>query len=151
MNQINVTRCLSLTQPWATLMAIGAKMNKTRSWPTQYRGWIAIHAAKGFPGECKGLTYELHFREALGAVGYEGHKELPLGVVLAVTHLVACRRTEDVRDQLSERERAFGDYSDGRYAFVTSGLRRLKRPFVIRGALGIWKLPQPITAADLID
>lgn len=31
-------RGLSLTQPWATLVAIGAKKIETRSWTTTYRG-----------------------------------------------------------------------------------------------------------------
>lgn len=145
-----ITHCISLTQPFATLMAIVAKVNETRSWPTQYRGWIAIHAAKGFPGECKRLVYEPLFCAALANAGYEGHKELPLGIVLAVTQIVDCRHTESVRDGLSEYEHAFGDYSDGRYAFITSGLRRLRRPFLIRGALGIWTLPLPINESDLL-
>ncbi|MFL5577327.1 MAG: ASCH domain-containing protein [Gemmatimonadaceae bacterium] len=42
-------KALTLTQPWATLVAIGAKTIETRSWPTHYRGEVAIHAAKGFP------------------------------------------------------------------------------------------------------
>jgi hypothetical protein len=42
-------KALTLTQPWATLVAIGAKTIETRSWPTSYRGPLAIHAAKGYP------------------------------------------------------------------------------------------------------
>src|SRR3954451_22243677 len=44
---------LTLTQPWATLVAIGAKQIETRSWGTSYRGWLAIHAAKGYPDAAK--------------------------------------------------------------------------------------------------
>jgi len=40
-------KVLTLTQPWATLVAIGAKRLETRSWSTGYRGPLAIHAAKG--------------------------------------------------------------------------------------------------------
>jgi hypothetical protein len=40
-------RVLSLTQPWATLVAIGAKQIETRSWRTSYTGPLAIHAAQG--------------------------------------------------------------------------------------------------------
>ena len=43
-------KALTLTQPWASLVAIGAKRIETRSWSTPYRGLLAIHAAKGFPG-----------------------------------------------------------------------------------------------------
>lgn len=40
-------KAITLTQPWATLVAIGAKKIETRSWATGYRGRLAIHAAKG--------------------------------------------------------------------------------------------------------
>lgn len=40
-------RGLSLTEPWATLVAIGAKKIETRSWGTDYRGPIVIHASVG--------------------------------------------------------------------------------------------------------
>lgn len=39
-------KLISLWEPWASLMAIGAKKIETRSWATSYRGWLAIHAAK---------------------------------------------------------------------------------------------------------
>jgi hypothetical protein len=41
-------KVLTLTQPWATLIAIGAKRIETRSWETLYRGPLAIHAAAGY-------------------------------------------------------------------------------------------------------
>ena len=44
-----VERAISLTQPFASLMAIGAKKVETRAWRTHFRGWVAIHAAKANP------------------------------------------------------------------------------------------------------
>ena len=37
-------RVLTLHQPWASLVAVGAKCFETRSWRTHYRGELAIHA-----------------------------------------------------------------------------------------------------------
>lgn len=37
---------ISLWQPWASLVAAGIKRIETRSWGTNFRGPIAIHAAK---------------------------------------------------------------------------------------------------------
>lgn len=37
-------KALTVTEPWATLIAIGAKRIETRSWPTEYRGPVAIHS-----------------------------------------------------------------------------------------------------------
>lgn len=37
-------KALTLHQPWATLVAIGAKTVETRGWATKHRGPLAIHA-----------------------------------------------------------------------------------------------------------
>lgn len=42
-------KAISLTQPWASLIALGYKRIETRSWSTTYRGPLAIHATSGFP------------------------------------------------------------------------------------------------------
>lgn len=39
-------KCLSTIDPFATLIAIQEKKIETRSWKTNYRGKIAIHASK---------------------------------------------------------------------------------------------------------
>ena len=39
-------KALSLWQPWASAIAVGYKHYETRSWKTDYRGWLGIHAAK---------------------------------------------------------------------------------------------------------
>ena len=39
-------RAFTLTQPWASLIAIGLKMHETRSWRTSYRGPLLIHASR---------------------------------------------------------------------------------------------------------
>lgn len=145
-----VERAISLTQPWATLMAIGAKRVETRGWKTNFRGWVAIHAAKGFPGDCKRLCYQSPFAGALAGAGYNKPENLPRGVILAITEIVDCKRTYDVGSEISPDERAFGDYSNGRHAIFTNGVRRLKQPIVIKGALGIWSLSTPITEIDLV-
>ena len=61
-------KALSITQPWATLIAIGAKTIETRSWSTLYRGDLAIHAAKGFPRYARETLFEEAFRVPLAGV-----------------------------------------------------------------------------------
>ncbi len=53
--RLPVMRGLTLTQPWASLVALGAKTLETRSWKTNYRGLLAIHAAQGLGGLAGGL------------------------------------------------------------------------------------------------
>ena len=45
----NMIKFITLTQPWATLVALGVKRIETRSWRTPYRGLLGIHAAKSYP------------------------------------------------------------------------------------------------------
>jgi activating signal cointegrator 1 len=61
-------RVLSLTQPWASLVAIGAKKLETRSWPCPQNligQRIAIHASKGFPSDARDACLGSHFFTAL--------------------------------------------------------------------------------------
>ena len=49
---------LTLTQPWASAVALGIKHVETRSWRTEYRGAVLIHAAKGFPAWAREFAAE---------------------------------------------------------------------------------------------
>lgn len=62
-------KALSLTQPWASLIAIGAKRVETRSWSTNHRGPVAIHAAKGFPKFARDLVWAEPFQGRLREAG----------------------------------------------------------------------------------
>lgn len=98
-------KALTLTQPWATLVAIGAKRIETRSWSTTYRGPLAIHAAKGLGpvggkkglGElcsrepfCSVLNYwgKRHYAEHPGLEAMARNPFMPLGAIVATCTLV---------------------------------------------------------------
>ena len=85
-------KAITIWQPWASLIACGAKKYETRSWPTKYRGPIAIHAAAKEP-----RTLPQEVREALRRyaehVGQNCLKlgqldELPRGAIIATAELV---------------------------------------------------------------
>ena len=150
-------KALTLTQPWATLVAIGANVVETRDWPTKYRGTLAIHAAKGFPRDARELCRERPFRDALAAAGYASDGDLPLGAVVALAtleSLLVCGpstlreiRARSKRGELPPHEADFGDFSDGRYGFVLGDVRRVEPPVPVRGMLGLWELPTDVEAA----
>lgn len=50
-------KALTIYQPWATLIAIGAKHIETRSWSTKYRGPLAVHAGKVLDHEVYGFRF----------------------------------------------------------------------------------------------
>lgn len=153
---IVVRHALSLTQPWATLIAIGAKQRETRCWATGFRGWIAIHASKGFPLECAELCFEEPYRGTLVSAGIKKTAELPRGQVIAVARMTECVATRVWAPPPDSDEYAFGNYEPidsgngkPRYSFKLEDVRRLRAPFDCKGSLGIWRLPQPITKWDL--
>ena len=130
-------------------MALGLKVNETRSWSTSYRGRLAIHAAK----TREVLNDEDYVDDLLGNAGVIGPEETavrstawPLGQILAIVTLVDCVPTEKIRDGLSERERVFGNYSDGRFAWVTKDLRKLRSPIPFKGMQGLKPLPAEVIA-----
>jgi activating signal cointegrator 1 len=126
-------KCLTLTQPWATLVAIGAKKIETRSWPTNYRGPLAIHAAKGFPKWAREFASDLeHIIYKTGET-----PSWPTGVVLATCELVHCAIAEYIDVDPIERE--YGDYSADRWAWMLEDVQRLDKPIPAKGMLGLWE------------
>ena len=149
-------KALTLIQPWATLIALGAKHIETRSWPTKHVGWLAITASKGFPRECRDLMLEEPFRSALeryvSACGEE--PVLPRGAVVCLAHLQACRPTEYWKAGARifgkgerEYELAFGDFRDGRFGWYFDQVKQLKQPVPCKGARGLWDVPTDLAAA----
>ena len=145
-----------MTQPWATLVALGANVIETRDWPTKYRGPFAIHSAKGFPREARALCRQQPFRDALAAGGYNSAEDLPLGAVVALVNLdslLVCGpetlreiRARSKRGELPLHEADFGDFSDGRFGFVLNEVHRVEPPVPARGMLGFWTLPPDVEA-----
>jgi hypothetical protein len=157
-------KVITLTEYWASLMANGFKRIETRSWPTRYRGPLLIHAAKGFPRACRTLITREPFLSKLAECTPPifNSMEVPLSRVLCRVELVDCVSTTWLLEADCGAARAyrgdlgissvasggdrqfeleFGDYSDGRWAWITRSVKRASTPFLCRGALGLWELP----------
>lgn len=134
---------ISLWQPWATLIAIGAKKIETRSWPTRHRGKIAIHAAAKWHDEGLECLRDTLFGHFLVPAGYKKGADLPLGAVVAVANLIDCRSTDDEDfgwpPAEGSTEDDFGDFGPGRYGWFLSDVRRIEPPIPAKGAQGIWR------------
>lgn len=149
-------KALSLIQPWATLIAIGAKCIETRAWPTDYRGPLAIHASKWLAPNGKivsravadylDLCHVEPFRSALTQGGIDRVRDLPSGAIVAVASLVDVVRTDTL--MVDGYERAFGNYAPGRFAWQLADVRPLSTPVPFRGMPGLWDLPAAALAAQ---
>ena len=123
-------KAITLTQPWATLVAIGVKQIETRSWRTFYRGPLAIHAGKKFSPR-----FDSQIRKVLDA---NSIYELPTGVIVATCTLVRIIRIYP--DNVPPApEFYFGDYTAGRWAWHLSDVVALAKPIPARGSLGLWE------------
>lgn len=130
-------KALSLTQPWATAIILGVKQVETRSWSTNYRGLIAIHAAKTFPKWAKDFANTEYTLGRLPCI-------YPLGAIIGLAKIAEVGRTEFVQFAVSAIERLYGDYSEGRYGWRLTDVIALPEPIPCKGALGLWNVPQDI-------
>jgi activating signal cointegrator 1 len=140
-------KALTLWQPWASLVAMGVKKIETRSWTTKYRGPIAIHSARRFPPDWLGASrHSQAFQSELRSVFSTTLQcqmerkvyELPRGCILCTVILLGIERTEDVRDGLDDRERVFGNYEDGRYAWHFELSLVLPHAIPVKGNRMLW-------------
>lgn len=120
---------LTISQPYASLIADGEKWIENRRWETKYRGPLAIHAGKG--------TQYLDSAEL--ARHYSSG-------VLAVCQLSACFRLADL-DRLGEQLATVGltveavrqhEYTEGPWCWLLQNVRRLRASCPCRGAQGLW-------------
>lgn len=157
---------LTVTQPWATLIAVGAKHIESRSRYTNFRGPLAIHAAKGFTAEDKEMCYDPRFRAALAPflnIHQPIESQLPFGKIVATCTLLSVIQVSklqwdpdnnDVKCNTwptgfeiadPNNELAFGNYEDGRFAWLLGNIKRIA-PIEARGAQGLWKWTPPANA-----
>ena len=134
-------KAISLWQPWAELIRRGLKGYETRSWPMPdclIDQPLAIHAAvKTF----RSADYEDYFRRQL-LMDEVDPFTLKYGCVLCVIHAHRSERTEYRRDMISERERMYGNWEDGRFAWPLLDVRVLAEPVPLKGHQGIFNWPE---------
>lgn len=134
---------ISLWQWWASAIAWGEKQYETRSWPTNYRGLIAIHATKRQPSWMDVPNTANKFVTDMLRRHDTTLEKLPLGAVLCICELEAVYHIQAVRPYISEKERAFGDYSDERAAWKLRVVHVYDQPIPKVGKQKIWQCELP--------
>jgi hypothetical protein len=130
-NQQQIT-AISLHQPWASLIASKHKCYETRSWPTKYRGPIAIHAAKKIEEDPR-LLKLLDIPAS----------EIPRGAIVAIADLVDCVQMDAAFiEAQSDTERMCGDWSARRWAWKLENVRAIE-PVAAKGMQGLWQWDMP--------
>jgi hypothetical protein len=127
-------KVLTLTQPWASLIAKEYKRIETRSWSTSHRGDLAIHASRE-PAPMDLFVRYLPF-------------PLPLSAIICVVKLLDCvLMTDDLirgwKQVYGEREIEMGNFAPGRYAWILGQVLELPTPIKCRGHQRLWDYPVP--------
>ena len=129
-----ITKALSLKQPYAWLIANGYLLVDDRTWGTQYRGTILIHASKGL--------YEAYYDylKQNTDIPLPPKEQLEYGGVVGVASLVLCCRPGALPQGISREQRShFGGVHQDYFGFLFTQARPL--PFMpCAGKLGIFEL-----------
>lgn len=118
---------LSVRQPWTELLVSGRKTIEIRSWPTDYRGRIWLHAAIKRDDD---LSQDFGFGELYGG-GFVGSIEL-----LAVVPLTQ-ERWMQWRDKHLDR----GTFRSGLVAWLVDAPKRFPMPIPSKGQVGLFRPP----------
>jgi len=127
-----LTKALSLKQPYAWLIANGYLLVDDRTWGTQYRGPMLIHASKGL--------YEVYYDylKSNTDIPLPDKDKLEYGGVVGIANLVLCCRPRELPKGVSRQQRAhFGGVHHFGFLFEQA------RPLALipcRGKLGIFEI-----------
>ncbi|KAF4525539.1 hypothetical protein B566_EDAN015847 [Ephemera danica] len=134
--------CLSMHQPWASLLVAGLKRHEGRSWYTTHRGTLWIAAAAKQPTAAEIQAEENHVRELLGKPReLVFPSDYPIGCMLGCVNMVDCLSQEEYRVQ----------YPNGPslepFVFICEHPRRLPIFFPMKGKHKIFKLEHKLHQA----
>ena len=133
-------KVLSLTEPYATLIRLGKKKIETRSFKTNYRGELYIHASSTkIPKEWKNNKELMNLIKDV---------DLRFGYIICKCNLVDCvYMDKEFLDKIKKDKLEYlvGDYKPGRYAWILDDIEVLDRPIFAKGKLGIWNYEEDIS------
>lgn len=138
-------RAITISQPYAELIASGEKWVENRVRPQSYRGPIAIHAGLGrqYLNKSELSKYDTGCIVAIGElVACREHSAILKDVVSGYGYLpLGNRKLKDVIEHL---------HCEGPFCLVLENVRRIQ-PIPYKGALGIWtaEIPDPVYISEV--
>ena len=135
-------KVLSLTEPYATLIKNGIKQVETRSWKTNYRGKLYIHASS--------TKVSKEDRGNAALMSLVDTDALNYGNIICSCELVDCvKMTDELIEEIKQdpSEYISGLYEKGRYAWMLEDVKVLDKPIKAKGHLGIWNFEE--AASDI--
>lgn len=144
----DVTKALSVVQPWIWAMMHAGKFVENRSWKphaaiTGKR--IALHASKGWDADASRFIHELSGK----IVPHEDDPVMGRGCIVATAVVRAVFSADDLEDFTHSEQTLAGVVENSRWytgdvAWVLVDILPLAPHIEARGALGLWTLPAPL-------
>ncbi|XP_062618725.1 activating signal cointegrator 1-like [Saccostrea cucullata] len=133
--------CLSMHQPWASLLVKGIKCHEGRTWYTAHRGrlWIAATAKAPSPQEVADVeqTYRYLYKDP----NLQCPTHYPVGCLLGCVDLMDCLPQDQYREKFPDGE------SVSPFVFICENPQELVVKFPIKGKHKIYKLENHILQA----
>ncbi len=124
-------KVVSIKEPFATLIKEKKKYIETRSWKTNYRGELYIHASG------KTLAKEFINEKVLKLIE---NLDMNYGKIICKANLVDCVLMDKdfiYKIQKNPQEYYCGLYEEGRYAWILENIEPIA-PIEAKGKLNIW-------------
>ena len=121
-------KTITLKQPWATLVAEGIKKYEFRSWKTNYRGKVLIHAGCGVDNEALKKFSDLGF-------------EFPARKIIAIVEITDCIKVDNKFNEKIKLEKniAYGTKQRSGYAWKLENVKKIECNQTINGKLSFWE------------
>ena len=120
-------KVLTIREPWASLIINGYKKYEFRSWKTNYRGVVLIHAGKGIDKDmlCIADKYKINICP---------------GEILGEVNITDCIKVDNNFNQMLKKDNSLvyhGNYCDN-YAWKIENVKKYDKTIPVKGKLGLW-------------
>ncbi|XP_044946134.1 putative uncharacterized protein DDB_G0290521 isoform X1 [Hordeum vulgare subsp. vulgare] len=138
--------CLTMHQPWASLLVHGIKRVEGRSWPSPVTGRLWIHAASKVPDPDTVAAMEDFYREIYAVDGVhhiDFPRHYPVSRLLGCVEVVGCVRSEELVcwEDVPQSVRLEG-LTD--FCWLCENPQKLVVPFEMRGYQGVYNLERRV-------
>lgn len=129
--------CLTISQPYASLIASGETWVENRSWMTPYRGPLGIHAGQGTQYLTRSEMQNYPTKQIVAVAYMAGCINLKRAVDNVTSELVILKQLGITRGELLMHE-----HTEGPWCWILQRVRPCV-PVPFSGSQGLWLLRNP--------
>lgn len=120
-------KVLTIKEPWASLIINGYKKYEFRSWKTNYRGKILIHAGKSIDKDMLFIANKYNIK-------------INPGKILGEVEITDCMKVDEDFNKKIKQENTLvyhSNYAD-KYAWKIENIKKYDTLVEVKGKLGLW-------------